>query len=79
MAEKKKIAVQFASRCRQAGKGEKSRILGEYLALSGAKAANTLSSSSTASEKLSSEPWTARPSPSRSSKKAGETDLPALL
>jgi hypothetical protein len=36
MAEKKKIAAQFAPRYRHAGKGEKSRILDEYLALSGA-------------------------------------------
>jgi hypothetical protein len=35
MAEKKKIAAQFAPRYRKAGKGEKSRILDEYLALSG--------------------------------------------
>ena len=37
MAEKKKIAAQFASRYRKAGKHEKSRILDEYLALSGSK------------------------------------------
>jgi hypothetical protein len=37
MAEKKKIAAQFAPRYRKAGKGEKSRILDEYLALSGGK------------------------------------------
>ena len=37
MAEKKKIAAQFASRYRKAGKKEKSRILDEYLALSGSK------------------------------------------
>jgi hypothetical protein len=35
MAEKKKIAAQFASRYRKAGKREKSQILDEYLALSG--------------------------------------------
>ncbi|MDR2739186.1 MAG: hypothetical protein LBB68_05075 [Treponema sp.] len=33
----KKIAAEFAPRCRKAGKGEKSRILDEYLALSGSK------------------------------------------
>jgi hypothetical protein len=37
MAEKKKIAAEYASRYRKAGKGEKSRILDEYLALSGSK------------------------------------------
>ncbi|MDR2742791.1 MAG: hypothetical protein LBB98_11660, partial [Treponema sp.] len=37
MAEKKKIAAQFASRYRNAGKSEKSRILDEYLALCGSK------------------------------------------
>jgi transposase InsO family protein len=37
MAEKKKIAAQFAPRYRTAGKGEKSRILDEYPALSGGK------------------------------------------
>jgi transposase InsO family protein len=37
MAEKKKIAAEFAPRYRKAGKGEKSRILDEYLALSGGK------------------------------------------
>jgi hypothetical protein len=37
MAEKKKIAAQFAPRYRKAGKSEKSRILDEYPALSGAK------------------------------------------
>jgi hypothetical protein len=37
MAEKKKIAAEFAPRYRKAGKGEKSRILEEYLALSGSK------------------------------------------
>jgi hypothetical protein len=37
MAERKKIAAQFAPRCRNAGKGEKSRILDEHLALSGCK------------------------------------------
>jgi hypothetical protein len=36
MAEQKKIATEFAP-CRKAGKGEKSRILDEYLALSGGK------------------------------------------
>jgi hypothetical protein len=35
MAEKKKIAAEFAPRYRKAGKCEKSRILDEYLALSG--------------------------------------------
>jgi hypothetical protein len=35
MAEKKKIAAEFAPRYRKAGKSEKSRILDEYLALSG--------------------------------------------
>jgi hypothetical protein len=37
MAEKKKIAAQFASRYRKAAECEKSRILDEYLALSGSK------------------------------------------
>jgi transposase InsO family protein len=37
MAEKKKIAAEFASRYRKARKQEKSRILDEYLALSGSK------------------------------------------
>jgi hypothetical protein len=37
MAEKKKIAAEFAPRYRKAGKHEKSNILDEYLALSGAK------------------------------------------
>jgi hypothetical protein len=37
MAWEKKIAAEFALRCRKAGKGEKSRILDEYLALSGNK------------------------------------------
>jgi hypothetical protein len=37
MAEKKKIAAQFASRCRKAAKCEKPRILDEYPALSGSK------------------------------------------
>jgi hypothetical protein len=37
MAEKKKIAARFASRYRMAAKREKSRILDEYLALSGSK------------------------------------------
>ncbi|MDR0707529.1 MAG: hypothetical protein LBF60_06615, partial [Treponema sp.] len=37
MAEKRKIAAEFAPRYRKAGKGEKSRILDEYLALSGSK------------------------------------------
>jgi hypothetical protein len=37
MAEKRKIAAEFAPRYRNAGKGEKSRILDEYLALSGSK------------------------------------------
>ncbi|MDR1287844.1 MAG: hypothetical protein LBK08_09575 [Treponema sp.] len=33
----KKIAAEFAPRCRKAGKQEKSRILDEYFALSGSK------------------------------------------
>jgi hypothetical protein len=37
MAEKKKIAAEFTPRYRKAGKYEKSRILDEYLALSGSK------------------------------------------
>jgi hypothetical protein len=37
MAEKKKIAAEFAPRYRKARKQEKSRILDEYLALSGSK------------------------------------------
>jgi transposase InsO family protein len=37
MAEKKKIAAEFAPRYRMAGKSEKSRILDEYLVLSGSK------------------------------------------
>ncbi|MDR0689612.1 MAG: hypothetical protein LBG08_05025 [Spirochaetaceae bacterium] len=37
MAEKKKIAAEFALRYRKAGKYEKSQILDEYLALSGSK------------------------------------------
>ena len=37
MAEKKKIAAEFGPRYRKARKSEKSRILDEYLALSGGK------------------------------------------
>jgi ABC-type uncharacterized transport system ATPase component len=37
MAEKKKIAAQFAPRYRKAGKSGKPRILDEYPALSGGK------------------------------------------
>jgi hypothetical protein len=33
----KKIAAEFAPRCRRAGKGEKSRVPDEYLAFSGSK------------------------------------------
>jgi hypothetical protein len=37
MAEKKKIATEFAPRYRKAGKSENSRILDEYLFLAGSK------------------------------------------